>query len=481
MTKSWSDIKSLQSLYRAKEIKPSEVVGWYLERINRLNSSLNVYLTVTSELAQNTAKAQDDLLAKDPSILDRNPMFGVPLAHKDLFMTKGVRTTAGSKVLEEYTAKYDSTVVSKLSSAGAILLGKLNCDAWAHGSSGENSDFGPAKNPWNPQYVPGGSSSGSGAAVAADMALVGTGTDTGGSIRAPASFCGVVGLKPTYGRVSRYGVIAMASSLDSIGHLTKNVQDSARVLEITAGKDINDATTSPQPVDNYSKEGRTDLSELKIGVPEEYLKVGSKLTAGMDDEVVKLTQAALEKLKALGAQLIEVSLPHTPEALATYYIIQPAEVSSNLGRYDGVRFGNSRDSFGPEAKRRIMLGTYTLSAGYYDAYYKTALKVRTLIVDDFKKAFTKVDLLVAPVMPHLPFPIGIKAQDPLALYLEDVLTVPMNIAGIPAISVPAGLSSQGLPFGIQFIGPQFSEKSIFDTARVYEANTKWHTLTPNLG
>ncbi len=472
--KIWTDIGTLQQAYREKKIKPTEVIGWYLDRINRLNASLNIYLTVTSEEAIKLAKEQDKLIETDPTIFEKMPLFGVPIAHKDLFMTKGIRTTAGSRVLENYIAQYDSTAVDRLNMAGAIILGKLNCDAWAHGSSGENSDFGPTRNPWNTDYVPGGSSSGSGAAIAADLALVATGTDTGGSIRAPASFCGVVGLKPTYGRVSRYGVIAMASSLDSVGHITNNILDSSKVLQITAGKDPHDATSSNLEVPRFTEMKTKTLAGLKIGLPKEYLQGNSSLTQGMDAEVESITKAAISKLEELGAQIIEISLPHTPQALAVYYILQPAEVSSNLGRFDGIRYGNGREFFGAEAKRRIMLGTYTLSAGYYDAYYKTAQKVRTLVIEDFSKSFEKVDLIVGPVMPHLPFKIGEKVNNPLALYLEDVLTVPVNLAGLPAVSIPAGFSSNSLPVGIQLIGPQFSENSIFQVGQAYEANTDWN-------
>lgn len=466
MTKDWTDIASLHSMYKNGATKPSEVVEWYLERIEKLNSKLNVYLTVTVKEARLRAQELDSQIAD----LDSMPLFGIPIALKDLYMTKGIKTTAGSKVLEKHVALYDATVVKKYYQAGAILLGKLNCDAWAHGSSGENSDFGSSKNPWNLDYVPGGSSSGSAAAVAADLCMVAGGTDTGGSIRCPASFCGVVGLKPTYGRVSRYGVVAMASSLDSIGHLTGNVRDAARVLAVTAGVDTHDATSSPRVLEAAIE--RKDLQGVRIGIPEEY--------QATDTEVKNANQQALDKLVELGATLIPVSLPHTALALPTYYIVQPAEVSSNLGRYDGIRYGAGREVFGAEAKRRIMLGTYTLSSGYYDAYYNTAQKVRSLIIEDFAKVFMQVDVLASPVIPHLPFKIGEKSADPLALYLEDVLTVPVNLAGLPALALPCGLSESKLPIGFQLIGPQFSEAKLFSIADVYQHNTNWHEARPSL-
>ncbi|MDO8487859.1 MAG: Asp-tRNA(Asn)/Glu-tRNA(Gln) amidotransferase subunit GatA [bacterium] len=476
MNKSWTDIASLVEGYKTGKLSPTTVVEYYLERIHKLNPELNAYLTVTEDLAKQQAKELEKKLAE----IDSFPLFGVPVAFKDLYQTQGIKTTAGSKVLENYIGQYNATAVQRYIDAGAIVLGKLNCDAWAHGSSGENSDFGPTKNPWNTQYVPGGSSSGSAAAVAADLCLVAAGTDTGGSIRCPASFCSVVGLKPTYGRVSRYGIIAMASSLDSIGHITGSVADSARVLAVTAGVDPKDATTSTQPVPDYPASLATSLKGVRIGIPKEYLRLGSTMTEGMDKEVEQLTDAAIDQLQKLGAIVSQVSLPHTPQSLACYYIIQPAEVSSNLARYDGIRYGHDRSAFGPEAKRRIMLGTYTLSAGYYDAYYKTAQKVRTLVVEDFDKAFERVDLIVAPVMPHLPFKIGEKVADPMSLYLEDILTVPVNLAGLPAISLPCGFSQTKLPVGFQLIGPKFSEQKLFAAAQAYELATPFHEQHPSL-
>jgi aspartyl-tRNA(Asn)/glutamyl-tRNA(Gln) amidotransferase subunit A len=465
MNKSWTDIASLQAAYKAGTITPIEVTKYYLDRIAKYNPKLNAFITVTSELAMDTAKK---LNIKN---IDKLPLFGVPVAFKDIYSTKDIRTTAGSNIIKDYIGQYDATVVKKYLDAGAIVLGKLNCDAFAHGSSGENSDFGPTKNPWNLEFVSGGSSGGSAAAVSADLCMITGGSDTGGSIRCPASFCSVVGFKPTYGRVSRYGIIAMASSLDSIGHFGNSVLDVAKTLEITAGTDDKDATSSPIHIEKYSEFQKTNLQGLKIGIPKEYL--------GVDADVKQVFDDAVKKVKELGAEIVETSLPYSPLALACYYVIQPAEVSSNLGRFDGVRYGQTPDHFGAEAKRRIELGKYVLSSGYYDAYYLTAQKVRTLVAQDFEKAFTGVDLILGPVMPHLPFKIGEKVSDPLALYLEDVLTVPVNLAGLPAVAVPCGFANN-LPVGMQLIGPKFAEKKILEVANVYEQNTSWHERRPNL-
>ncbi len=465
MNKGWSDIASLHAAYKTKKVTPVAVTQYYLDRIARYNPKLNAFLTVTADLALKTAKK---LKIAD---IDKLPLFGVPVAFKDIFMTRDIKTTAGSKVLANYIGQYDATVVKKYLAAGAIVLGKLNCDAWAHGSSGENSDFGPTRNPWNTDYVPGGSSSGSAVAVSADLCMITGGTDTGGSIRCPASFTSTVGLKPTYGRVSRYGIIAMSSSLDSVGHFGASVADVARTLEVTAGKDALDATCSCRTVDKYSEFSKKDLQDLKIGLPKEYFSNDSEVSAAVKNSIAEF--------KKLGAKIVEVSLPHSPEALACYYIIQPAEVSSNLARFDGIRFGATRGLFGAEVKRRIILGTFTLSTGYYEAYYQTAQKVRNLVTKDFDTVFKNVDLLLAPVMPHLPYKIGAKIADPLQLYLEDVLTVPVNLAGLPAISLPAGFSNN-LPIGIQIIGPKFSEKIILDAAHLFESATPWHHVQPTL-
>ncbi|MDO8658676.1 MAG: Asp-tRNA(Asn)/Glu-tRNA(Gln) amidotransferase subunit GatA [Candidatus Levybacteria bacterium] len=455
-----------------KKFSSAELTKAYLERIKKLDPKLNSFITVCEKEATESAE-KADILASQGDNLEAKPLLGIPIALKDLYLTKGIKTTASSKVLEDYIPQYDSTATKKLKDAGAVILGKLNCDAWAHGSSGENSDFGPVKNPWNTEYVPGGSSSGSAAALAADLCVASTGTDTGGSIRLPASFCNVVGLKPTYGRVSRYGIIAMASSLDSIGHFTKTVEDNAIFLNVTAGQDNMDATTPPVKVPDYTKNIAKGVKGLKIGVPKEYF------IEGMDDSIKDLVKNALKLLEAQGAEIVEVSLPNTEYAIACYYIIQPAEVSSNLARYDGIRYGNDRSYFGQEAKRRIMLGTYTLSAGYYDAYYKKAMKVRTLIKKDYDDAFKKVDTIITPVSPTLPWKLGEKVDDPLKMYLSDIFTVTANLAGVPGLSVPIGFQ-EGLPVGMQIIGPQFSEELLYQVGYAYEMETQWFKHKPKM-
>lgn len=459
--------------YKTKKFSVSEIVTSYLERIEKLNPSLNAFITIDSENAKLKAK---DLDNKEVS----TPLHGVPFGIKDMFLTKGVRTTAASNVLKDYIPPYSSTAVDRLEASGAISLGKLNHDAWAHGSSGENSDFGITLNPWNKDYVPGGSSSGSGASVAADMAPFATGTDTGGSIRLPASFTNTVGLKPTYGLVSRYGVISMASSLDSIGHFSKNVKDSAVILNATAGADGYDATVAEREKEDYTRNIGSEIKGLKIGVPKEYVK-------GLSGDVKETFEKSLKILEELGARIEEVSLPHTDEGIAVYYIIQPSEVSSNLARYDGIRYGNDRSHFGKEAKRRIMLGTFTLSSGYYDAYYKKAMQVRTLIKKDFEDVYKKVDVIVSPVSPTPPWKFGEKANNPLEMYLSDALTVTINLAGIPGLAVPAGFSNPstssgpgGLPIGVQFLGPHFSESLLFQVGHAFEEATKFYKQTPSV-
>ncbi len=462
-------IKEARKKLDNKEISSVELTRSYLETIKSHNEKLNAFLTITEDVALKDAEAADARIANGES----TPMLGIPIAHKDLFQTKGIRTTAASKVLENYTAQYDGTAVKRLKDAGAVLLGKTNLDAWAHGSSGENSDFGPTKNPYNTEFVPGGSSSGSPVAVAADLALAASGTDTGGSIRLPASFCNVVGLKPTYGRVSRYGVISMASSLDSIGHFTKTVEDNAMYLQITAGRDPMDATTPPVEVPNYINDLNKGVKGLKIGVPQEYF------IEGLDSKVKNEIEKALSWYESEGAELIEVSLPHTSYAIEVYYIIQTAEVSSNLARYTGVRYGKDRSHFGDEAKRRIMLGTYVLSAGYYDAYYKKAMQVRTLLKKDFEEAFKKVDVMITPASPTLPWKLGEKANDPLAMYLSDIFTVHANLVGVPGLSVPVGFVD-GLPVGMQILGPHFKEDLLFQVGNAFESTHPVWKERPNL-
>lgn len=448
-------VKETQEGLLKKKFSANELTSLYLKRIEE-NKDLNAFITVCKERAYEDAKKVDSLISDyKEAALRQKPLLGIAISHKDLFLTKGIRTTAGSKVLESFVPVYSGTVVKRLEDAGTILLGKTNCDAWAHGASGENSDFGPTKNPFNKDYVPGGSSSGSAAAVAKDLCLIATGTDTGGSIRQPASFCGVVGLKPTYGAVSRFGVIAMASSLDSIGHLGRCVDDVRRVFSVTKGEDGLDSTLKNSSFER--KKGK-----LKLGLPKEYF------VEGLDKEVEKSVLEATRVFEKLGVRLKEVSLPHTKYAISVYYIVQPAEVSSNLARYDGIRYGEKRDSFGREATRRIMLGTYVLSRGYYEAYYLKAMKVRSKIIEDFEKAFGQVDALIAPVSPTPPFKLGEKVSDPLKMYLADIFTVAGNLAGIPGLAIPSGKSKIGLPLGFQLLGPRFSEETLFELGERYE-------------
>ena len=427
-----------------KSFSAVELVDAYLKQIDEKNKDLNAFLTITREEAYKQAKHFD----KD------KPLAGVVVAYKDLFLTKGVRTTAGSKVLESYIPAYSATVVRKLEDAGTIMIGKTNCDAWAHGASGENSDFGPTRNPWNKEYVPGGSSSGSAAAVSAGLSLVAMGTDTGGSTRQPANFCGLVGLKPTYGAISRYGVIAMASSLDTMGSFGHTVDDVEAMFNVLKGEDGFDAS-----VINF--ESPKKKTRYTLGIAKEFF------VKGLDREVEDAVTRAIEVFKKMGIDVIEISLPHTKYAVPVYYIIQPAEVSSNLGRFDGIRYGNGRDSFSDEAKRRIMLGTYVLSAGYYDAFYLKAQKVRSKLIQDFDNAFTKVDAIISPVSPTPPFKLGEKTDDPLQMFLEDIYTAGINLTGIPGLSIPFEFSKKGLPIGFQILGPRFSEDLLFDIGKKF--------------
>ncbi|GIW61622.1 MAG: glutamyl-tRNA(Gln) amidotransferase subunit A [Patescibacteria group bacterium] len=463
-------IKQAREMLDRKEISSFELTKSYIERIKKLDSQLNAFLTVCEDEALQAAKAADKRIVQGES----TPLLGIPIALKDLFITRGIRTTAASKVLENYIPQYDGTVVKRLKDAGAIILGKTNLDAWAHGSSGENSDFQPTKNPYHLDYIPGGSSSGSSVAVAADLALAASGTDTGGSIRLPASFCNVVGLKPTYGRVSRYGVIAMASSLDSIGHFTKTVEDNALYLSVSAGQDPMDATTPPVPVPDYLQKLKAGVKGLKIGVPKEYF------IQGLDAKVKACIEKALLFYQEQGAELIEISLPHTTYAIEVYYIIQTAEVSSNLARYDGIRYGKDRSYFSDEAKRRIILGTFVLSAGYYDAYYKKAMKVRTLLIRDFEEAFKVVDVIMTPASPTPPWKFGEKTANPLSMYLSDIFTVHANLVGVPGLVVPAGFINtadsfkHSLPVGLQILGPHFREDLLYQVGYIFEqANPYW--------
>jgi len=454
-------IKETQDGLAKKKFSAVQLVDEYLTRIEKYDGKINSFLTVSDELAYKQAKNVDKKI-EDMGLkaFEEYPLLGVVVAHKDLFLVKGIRTTAGSKVLEDFIPTYSATIVKRLENAGAITIGKTNCDAWAHGASGENSDFGATTNPWNTEYVPGGSSSGSAAAVAAQFSLMTTGTDTGGSIRQPANFCGVVGFKPTYGAVPRYGVIAMASSLDSVGHFGQTVEDVEKMFEITKGEDKKDSTV----INVKSKSPKT---KLKIGIPKEYF------IDGIDPEVKKSVEEATEIFKKQGVELVSVSLPHTKYAISVYYILQPAEVSSNLGRYDGIRYGKDRTSMGAEAKRRIMLGTYMLSAGYYDAYYLKAQKVRSKIIEDFDEVFKQVDAIIAPVSPTPAFKLGEKTEDPLQMYLADILTAAANIAGIPGLAIPSGSTRKGLPLGFQLMGARFSEDVLFKLGRLYQKSINW--------
>ncbi len=443
-------------------------------KIEKNDPQIGAFLTLSKERALAKAAEMDALAAKGEKL---PPLGGVPIAIKDVLVTQGIRTTAGSKILGNYIPPYDCTAVARLESAGAVVLGKLNCDEFAMGSSNENSAWKPVHNPRDLSRVPGGSSGGSAAAVAADMAVVTLGTDTGGSIRQPASFCGVHGLKPTYGRVSRYGLIAFASSLDHIGPLAKTAKDAALVLQTIAGRDPMDSTSADVPVPDYVVELEKPVRGMKIGVAKEYFG------DGLDSEVRQSVEAAIQKLTKLGCEVVQVSLPHTEYAIPTYYLIATAEASANLARFDGVRYGHraqgvrslsemyrrTRDEgFGAEVKRRIMLGTYALSAGYYDAYYLKAQRVRTLLTRDFEEAFKRVDAIVAPTSPTAAFKLGEKVDDPLAMYLADIYTVTANLAGIPGISVPCGETKEKLPIGMQIFGKHFDEATILRLAHAYE-------------
>jgi aspartyl-tRNA(Asn)/glutamyl-tRNA(Gln) amidotransferase subunit A len=467
-------VETARAAIVAKQISASALVEQFYSKIKAEDPEIHAYLTLCEDRALHHAKNIDNLVSKGAAL---PPLAGVPIGIKDVMVTKGVRTTAGSKILENFIPPYDCTAVARLEAAGAIVLGKMNCDEFAMGSSNENSAYGPVRNPRDKSRVPGGSSGGSAAAVAAGTAVATLGSDTGGSIRQPASFCGVVGLMPTYGRVSRYGLIAFASSLDHIGPLTKTVKDAAILLHVIAGRDPLDSTSTDVPVPDYEADLSKPVSGLKIGVPKEYFG------EGLDVDVRAAVEASISKLRAAGCEIIPISLPHTTYAIPTYYVIATAEASANLARFDGVRYGHrsksartlvemyrrSRDEgFGPEVKRRIMLGTYALSSGYYDAYYLKAQRVRTLLTRDFQEAFTKVDAIVTPTAPTPAFKLGEKADDPLAMYLADIYTVTADLAGVPGISVPCGKSSSGLPIGLQVLGRHFDESTVLRVAAAVE-------------
>jgi aspartyl-tRNA(Asn)/glutamyl-tRNA(Gln) amidotransferase subunit A len=467
-------IEAIHKLYATGAAQPSEIISTVLDRIEAANPRLNAFLTINRKAALERAQVLDgDIQAQ----LQTQPLAGIPVAIKDNMCTTGLRTTCGSRILGDYTPPYTATAVAKLEAAGAIIVAKTNLDEFAMGGSNENSAFGPVRNPHNTDYVPGGSSGGSAVAVASDCVPISLGSDTGGSIRQPASFCGVVGLKPTYGRVSRYGLVAFASSLDQIGPFAHTVEDAARVLQVIAGRDRYDATSANLDVPDYRANLNAGVKGVRIGVPPECFG------EGLHPEVKASVEAALKQLEAQGAQLVEISLPHTQYAIAVYYIIATAEASSNLARFDGVRYGfraeeartlaelyrKTRDlGFGAEVKRRIMLGTFALSSGYYDAYYEKAQRVRTMLVQDFERAFEQCDVIATPTAPTPPFKIGEKSDDPLAMYLGDIYTVTINLTGSPGISVPCGTSSEGLPIGLQLIGKPFDEATLLRTARVCE-------------
>lgn len=453
----------------SKNFSSVEITKACLERTRKAEPKINAFVTVCEDEALEAAKHADKLISQG----ENRPLLGVPISVKDNFCTKGIRTTASSKVLDDFIPPYDATVVAHLKEAGAVIVGKTNLDAWAHGSSTETSDYGTTKNPWNIKHLPGGSSGGAAASVAADEVIAAIGSETAGSIRQPADWSGVVGLKPTYGRVSRYGVVAMASSLDCPGPISKVVEDSALILEVLAGQDPYDATTSPKPAQSYAAALDGNIRGLVVGVSDEYFE-------GVMDEVKKAVTSAVKVLEKLGAKIKKIKLFPPEYTIAVYTILQRAEVSSNLARYDGIRFGNDRSNFGDEAKRRIMLGSYALSAGYYEQYYNKAQKVRTVIVKDFSEAFKRVQVIAAPTNPTTASPLGASFDNPMFGELSDALVEPSAIAGLPGINVPCGFSKEGLPIGFQIIGPQFSEKLILNIAGKYEKETEWHQRKPKL-
>ena len=491
MSELWQlSVTQAAQLLADRAISSAELTDACLERIAAVDGQLSAYLTVTADLARRQAQAADQRIASG----DAGPLAGIPMQVKDLLCTNGVPTTCASRMLAEYVPVYDATAVARLRQQDAVLLGKGNLDEFGMGSSTENSAFFPTRNPWDTSRVPGGSSGGSAAAVAAGMAPYALGTDTGGSIRQPASFCGVTGLKPTYGRVSRYGLVAYASSLDQIGPLARDAADCALILQAIAGHDPRDATSLPAPTPDYAAALTGDISGLRLGIPTEYF------ADGMDAGVRATVTAAIDQLAALGAEVREVSLPSTEHALACYYIIAPSECSANLARYDGVKYGYSHQEdgdmweamertrqhgFGPEVKRRIMLGAFALSSGYYDAYYLKAQQVRTLIRQDFGRVFNDVDALVAPVSPVTAFPLGDRTNDPVRMYLVDIYTIPINIAGLPAMSIPCGFATPSdgdtpLPVGLQLIGPHLAEERLLNIAHAYQQATGWHLERPDI-
>ena len=480
-------ISELRDLLDRKEVSVKDIVKSIYQRIDAVEEKVKAFVTITEDKALEMAEeAQKKLNSMEAQ--NSKSLLGIPIAIKDNMCTKGIRTTCSSKILYNFIPPYESTVTSRLIEHGYVLIGKTNLDEFAMGSSTENSGFHVTRNPWDLERAPGGSSGGSAAAVASDECIAALGSDTGGSIRQPASLCGVVGLKPTYGRVSRYGLVAFASSLDQIGPITKNVRDAAILMNIISGHDPFDSTSVPLPVPDFTAVLGRNIKGMKIGIPREYF------IEGMDKEVEISVKDAIRKLESLGAIPVEVSLPHTGYAVATYYVLATSEASSNLARYDGVKYGlraegknlldiymNTRaQGFGSEVKRRIMLGTYALSSGYYEAYYRKAQQVRTLIKKDFEDAFTFVDIIVTPTSPTAAFKIGEKTADPLQMYLSDIFTISVNLAGVPGISLPCGFTSNNFPIGLQLIGKHFDEESILKVAYAYEQSTDWHKRRPNL-
>ncbi|MES9923122.1 MAG: Asp-tRNA(Asn)/Glu-tRNA(Gln) amidotransferase subunit GatA [Candidatus Thiodiazotropha endolucinida] len=474
-------IAELGAAMQAGEFSSVELTRHFIERIERLNGDLNALITPTPDQALAESEAADRLIRSGQA----GPLTGIPLVQKDIFCTQGVKTSCGSRMLDNFISPYDATVVGRLKQAGTVSLGKANMDEFAMGSSNETSYYGPVRNPWDQNRVPGGSSGGSAAAVAARLAVAGTGTDTGGSIRQPAALCGITGLKPTYGRVSRFGMIAFASSLDQAGPMTRSAEDAAMLLQAMAGFDSRDSTCADQPVPDYSATLNDSLRGLKIGLPREYFD------AGLDSAVAASIDGAIGLYKQLGAEVVDISLPNTALAVPTYYVVAPAECSSNLSRFDGVRFGyrcedpkdledlykRSRgEGFGAEVKRRILIGTYALSAGYYDAYYLKAQKTRHLISDDFKRAFETVDVIMGPTTPTTAFALGEKTDDPVTMYLNDIYTIATNLAGLPGISIPVQ-PVNGLPVGLQIIGNYFTEGKLLNVAHRFQAETDWHLQT----
>lgn len=481
-------VSGLTARLSKREVSAREATQACLDQINRVDSQIHAFISCDASDALAQADVADQDMARGVTHSAR-PLLGVPIAIKDVIAAKNQPLNCGSKILGNYVSPYDSTVIEKLKSAGAIVFGRLNMDEFAMGSSTENSAFGVTKNPWDTSRIPGGSSGGSAAAVSADECLASFGSDTGGSIRQPAALCGCVGFKPTYGRVSRYGLVAFASSLDQIGPLTKDIRDAAILLEVVSGVDRRDSTSVPHPVPNYAASLVGDIKGLRLGLPKEYM------VEGLDPEVSQAVRAAVGQLQKLGAEIVEISLPHTDFAVATYYIVATAEASANLARFDGIRYGlrisgsdpielygkTRGGGFGSEVKRRIILGTYVLSSGYHDAYYLRAQKVRTLIRQDFLKAFERVDAIVTPTTPTAAFKIGAKSDDPLQMYLSDIFTISCNLAGICGVSLPCGFTSNPkLPIGLQLLGKPFGEETILKIAHAYEQSTPWHKEKPTL-